>query len=140
MTLIATLVAICFSTATAHAQSAFQAQLTLPYEVHWGAAALPPGIYILTFNGNDARPTVVIRDAKTYRIVALEPAGIEERTTGGKSALLIEMRGHHRVVDSFRIAELGQLFVYHRASANRRAVEEAKTRKAQIVPIVVAEK
>jgi hypothetical protein len=140
MTLFATLIAICFSAATAHAQSAFQAELTLPYEVHWGAAALPPGNYLLTFNGDNVRPMVVIRDAKTFRMVALEPVGIEERSAGGQSALLISMRGQSRVVDSFRIAELGQLFVYHPAPAHRRAVEEAKARKAQTVSIVVAEK
>jgi hypothetical protein len=136
----ATMFAICFSAATANAQPAFQAKVTLPYEVHWGAAALPPGNYVLTFNGEHVRPTVVIRDAKTFRTVALEPASIEERSTGGKSALLIGMRKQRRVVTSFRIVELGQVLVYRSAPANRRDVEEANARKSQSLPLVIAEK
>lgn len=136
----ATLCGVFLSTVTANAQSAFQAKLTLPYEVHWGVAALPPGSYLLTFNGDNVRPVVVVRDANTFRTIALEPVGIEERSTGGKSALLIGMRGHNRVVESFRIAELGQLFMYHPAPAHSRAVEETEARKTQAVPIIVAEK
>jgi hypothetical protein len=140
MTLIATLIAICFSTATAHAQSAYQAKLTLPYEVHWGTAVLHPGNYVLTFNGDNVRPVVVVRDAKTFRTIAVEPVGLEESSTGGKSALLISTHGQSRVVDSFRIAELGQIFEYLSTPAHRRAVEEARARTAKTVPIVVAEK
>jgi len=136
----AMVVAICLCASGAHAQSAFRANLTLPYKVQWGRAVLPAGSYIVTFNGDDVRPTLVIRDAKTFRTVALEGTSIEERSDGGTSALVIGMRGGKRIVGSFRIAEFDRLFVYEPAFAHESATEEAEADKTRAVPLVVAEK
>jgi hypothetical protein len=134
----ATLFGVCLSAVTTNAQSAFQAKVTIPYEVRWGKAELLPGNYILTMSGDSVRPVVVVRDAKTFRTVAVEPAGIEERSTKNESALLVGTRGQHQVVHSLRIAELGEVFIYDPALANERTVEEAS--KTRTVPVEIAEK
>ena len=133
----AALLATCLLARPANAQAGMQGKFTLPSETHWGQAVLPAGDYLLTFTRDSMGTMLVIRNAKSDRIVAFESVNIrEDSAKGEKSALLIGTRGEQRIVHSLRIAELGQVFVYHRALA--RAVEEA--RQTQAVPVVVAEK
>ena len=122
---------------TANAQSDFQGKFTLPYAAHWGQAVLQPGDYLLTFDHDSTGGTLlVIRDAKSRRVVAFEPTNIREDSGVGGSALIIGTTGEQRIVRSLRIAELGQAYVYSHASA--REIEEA--RHTRTVPVTVAEK
>ena len=132
----AALLATTLFAGSANAQS-FKGKFTLTHETRWGQAVLPAGNYILTFD-NHISDMLVVRDAKSLYGVAYEPANIRQDSTGGESALLIAVRGSQQVVHSLRIAELGQVFVYDRALANRREVEEA--RQSQAVPVIVAKK
>jgi hypothetical protein len=118
----------------AYAQGGYHGKFTLPFAVRWGKAVLQPGDYLLTFNyqGN----LLEIRDAKTHRAVAFEPANNREDSGEGQSALIIGTTGEQPVVRSLRIAELGEAYVYSRPSA--REMEEA--RHTGSVPVVVAEK
>ena len=118
----------------ANAQSTFQGKFTLPYATQWGKATLQPGDYLLTFYGEGTM--LVIRDAKSQRVVAFEPINDREDCGEGGSALIISATGEQHVVRSLRISELGEAYVYSRPSA--REMEEA--RKTGAVPIVVAEK
>jgi hypothetical protein len=121
----------------ANAQSDFQGKFTLPYVAQWGKAVLQPGDYLLTFNHDSMGGTsLVIRDAKSQRVVAFEPTNIREDSGEGGSVLIIGTSGGQHLVRSLSIAELGQAFVYSRASA--REVEEA--RQTRSVPVIVAEK
>ena len=117
----------------ANAQS-FQGKFALPYAAQWGKATLQPGDYLLTFYGEGTM--LVIRDAKSQRVVAFEPINDREDCGKGGSVLIIGTSGEQRVVRSLRIAELGEAYVYSRPSA--REMEEARHTSA--VPIVVAEK
>jgi hypothetical protein len=117
----------------ANAQS-FQGKFALPYAAQWGKATLQPGDYLLTFYGEGTM--LVIRDAKSQRVVAFEPINDREDCGEGGSALIISATGEQHVVRSLRISELGEAYVYSRPSA--REMEEA--RKTGAVPIVVAEK
>jgi hypothetical protein len=132
----AALVVVCFSAVTANARSAVRGKFTLPYEVRWGRAVLPAGDYLFTYTEDSSHPTVVVRDANTFRTVALERVDVQESGAKGESALLIGTRGEHRVVHSLRIAELGQVLVYDPALGRARVVEEV--RQARAIPIVVA--
>ena len=118
---------------TANAQS-FQGKFALPYATQWGKATLQPGDYLLTFNADHT--LLMIRDAKSQRVVAFEPINDREDCREGGSALIISATGEQRVVRSLRISELGEAFVYSQASA--REVEEAH--HTRTVPVVVAEK
>ncbi|HEV3482557.1 MAG TPA: hypothetical protein VGR97_09540 [Candidatus Acidoferrales bacterium] len=133
----AALLATALFAGSANAQSLFKGKFTLQHETRWGQALLPAGHYILTFD-NKMSNMLVVRDANSLHVVAYEPANIRQDSTGGESALLITVRGPQQIVHSLRIAELGQVFIYDRALANGREVEEA--RQSQAVPVIVAKK
>jgi len=120
------------------AQAGFQGKFTLPFEARWGQAVLPPGDYRLTFVPVGVSTELVIRDANSLRPVALEPVNVREDSKGGRSALLIDMRGNQPVVHSLSIAELGEGLVYGRTPAQRRTTEDVH--EMQAVPVLVAEK
>ena len=135
----AALLATCLLAGSASAQATFQGKFTLPFETHWGQATLPAGEYLLSFDEDRAfSEEWVIRDAKSGRRVACEPAHIIEDAPAGKSALLIGGRGTRHVVYALRITDLGETFVYDPALAHAAAVEEA--RRAQSVPVIVAQR
>jgi hypothetical protein len=131
--------ATCFASGAANAQAAFQGKFTLPYEVRWGKAVLAPGDYLLTFTHDKMATMLIIRDVKSSRIVAYEPANIREDSTAGESALLIGGQGHQRVVYSFRATELGTTFVCDPKLAHPRASRE-EARQAQAIPVLQAKK
>jgi hypothetical protein len=116
----------------ANAQSQFRGKFTLPYAAQWGKATLQPGDYLLTFNGDGTM--LVIRDAKSQRVVTFEPINDREDCGKGGSALIISAIGERHVVRSLRISELGEAYVYSRPSA--RQAEEAR----HTVPVIVAAK
>jgi hypothetical protein len=134
------LLATCLSASSANAQSAFDGKFTLPYEAHWGKAVLPAGDYLLSISATENPPTVIIQDARSGRRVAMVVPSIREDTTGGGSTLLIGYRGAQRVIHSFRVAELGVVFVSDPGLAHGRAVREEEARKTQVVPILQAKK
>jgi hypothetical protein len=133
----AALLATSLLAGTANAQSPFKGKFTLTQETRWGLAALPAGHYIVTFD-NHISNMLVVREATSRRAVAYEPTNNRQDSGEGGSALLIGVRGSQPVIHSFRVAELGQTFVYDPALANRSVVEEA--RQAQAVPVIVAKK
>lgn len=130
------LLATCLFAGSASAQTGFQAKFTLPFEAHWGHAVLPAGDYSLTPAYNMPN-TLIIRNAKTDRAVALVVPYFRDESRGGKSALLIVTRGTQHVVYALRIADFDQILVYVPALANAAAVEEAH--RTQAVPVIVAQ-
>jgi hypothetical protein len=133
----AALLATSLFVGSANAQSAFKGKFTLEHQTRWGQAVLPAGHYLLTFD-NHISNMLVVRDAKSLQALAYEPINIRQNSTKGGSALLVSVRGSQRVVHSFRIAELGQTFIYDRRLASGHAVEEANN--AESVPVLEAKK
>lgn len=133
----AALLASALFAGSANAQSSLKGKFTLQHETRWGQAVLPAGNYLISFD-NHMSNMLVVRDAKTRHAVAYEPINNVQDSTEGESALLIAVRGSQQVVHSFRLAELGQTFIFDRELANRREVEEA--RQSQAVPVIVAKK
>ena len=136
--LAAAMLAACLFGKPANAQSEIQGKFTLPFEVRWGRAVLSAGQYTFTSDHGSSGTMLVIRDAKSQRIVAYESAVFREDSTTGESALLVGTQGKQRVVYSVRIPELGSVFVYDPALARGHEVEEA--RASQVVPLIVAKK
>jgi hypothetical protein len=66
------------------------------------------------------------------------PSPVADGSADGEDALLTANRGSHWVVESFRVAELGKVFVYGRARASERGSEEAS--KTETVPVLQAKK
>jgi hypothetical protein len=131
----AVLLASSLFAGSANAQS-FKGKFTLTHETRWGQAVLPSGDYLLSFD-NHISNVLVVRDAKSGRGVAYEPINNRQDSKAGGSALLIGTRGSQQVVHSFRVAELGETFIYDRTVA-RRAVEEANN--TATVPVLDARK
>jgi hypothetical protein len=136
----AVLLAASVLTGNANAQSPFQGRFTLTHETSWGRAVLPAGDYrIRTAYLSNGGPTLwVIQDANSGRTVALESSSIVEDGDKGNSALFIGGRGNHQVIHSFRVAEFGKTFIFDRALADRRAVEEVNN--TETVPVLEARK
>ncbi|MGH9494495.1 MAG: hypothetical protein ACRD3B_05810 [Candidatus Sulfotelmatobacter sp.] len=134
----AALLAISLFAGSVKAQSLFEGKFTLQYETRWGQTVLPAGQYLVTFDSNISN-LLVITDAKSHRTLAYEPTGKRDGRTEGKSALLVGTRGSQRVVHSFRVAELGQTFIYDRALTREEGPRQ-EARQSQTVPVVVAKK
>lgn len=127
------LVAGAFS-GPANAQGQRVAKFTLPFEVHWGQAVLPPGDYLARFP-TDMQGILVISNAKNHREVAIERTTNREDSGERSSALLVGTNRNH-VVYSLTIAELGETFIYERAPKS----EAEEARGTQKVPVLVAAK
>jgi hypothetical protein len=121
----------------ANATPLYRGRFSLPYEVRWGQAVLPAGEYLVRFDNVKTRVFVVIKDAKSGKDVAyLAPVATSE--AHGTSALLITDEGE-RVVHSFRVAELGETFIYK--PARLRGTEDVReVNKVQTLSIVAGKK
>jgi hypothetical protein len=125
----AVLVAVLIFTNSANAQSTFQGKFTLDHSARWGKTVLGAGDYIVRVNStNGSSPLVAeIIYAKSGRTAALETCVNADtfKANGEKSALLIGHRGGQPVIHSFRVAELGETFIFDRTLASRQGAEEA---------------
>lgn len=146
--LAATLLATCLFTGSANAQGAFgsvnypvlQGKFTLTYEIHWGQAVLPAGDYTLSLDAGSGKSAMaIIRNANTGRTVAVVTPLIREDGAEGPSALLIGQRGMQSVVHSFRVAELGLVFISDPELAHGGEVRE-EARRTKVVPVFIAQK
>ena len=114
-------------TSVASAAPVYRGKFTLPYEVRWGQTVLPAGDYRLRFVDIGTRVFAVIQDAKTSQDVALVAASSTDDAKG-QSALLLANDGGQRVVHSFRLRELGMVFIYEPALVpSPREIEAAQT-------------
>jgi hypothetical protein len=138
----AVLVAILIFTSGANAQSMFKGTFTLDHSARWGKATLGPGDYIVRVDTLDGSSPLVARItyAQSGRLAALETCVSADtfKANGEKSALLIGHRGGQPVVHSFRVAELGETFIFDRTLASRQAPEEAINQET--VPVLVVKK
>jgi hypothetical protein len=66
------------------------------------------------------------------------PSPVADGSADGEDALLTPSNGSHRVVESFRVAELGKVFIYGRARANGRKTEEASN--TETIPVLQAKR
>ncbi len=125
----AVLVAVLIFTSGANAQSTFQGTFTLDHSARWGKTVLGAGNYIVQVNNSNGSAPLIARItyAKSGRLAALETCVSADtfKANGEKSALLIGHRGTQPVVHSFRVAELGETFIFDRTLASRQGAEEA---------------
>jgi hypothetical protein len=134
------LLATGLSASSAKAQSSFRGNFTLPHETNWSGVVLPAGEYVITLDhGTGVGPaTVLIRNAATGKAVGMVQSPIANSGADGTDSLLTTSCGKHWVVQSFRVAELGKVFVYDRASTHGRGTKEAST--TETVPVLQAKK
>jgi hypothetical protein len=99
---------------------------------------IPAGDYVIALDLGSP-PMAVIRNAATGITAATVALPIRDTSISGDSALLIVTRGRQQVIHSFRVAELGVVFVSDPALAHGQEVRE-EARKTHIVPVTVAKK
>jgi hypothetical protein len=136
----AVLLATCLSVSLANAQTSFRGKFTLQHETTWAGVVLPAGDYVITLDhGIGVGPaTVLIRNAASGKSVGMVPSPVADGSADGEDALLTPSNGSHRVVESFRVAELGKVFIYGRARANGRKTEEASN--TETIPVLQAKR
>jgi hypothetical protein len=124
----------------ANAQSSFRGAFTLQHETTWASVDLPAGSYVITLDrSTDVGPTIVlIRNAATGNAMGMVPSPIADSGADVADSLVTSTRGSHSVVQALRVAELGKVFVYGRASTHGRRSEEASN--TEIVPVLQAKK
>jgi hypothetical protein len=134
------LLATGLSASSANAQTSFRGNFTLPHETNWAGVVLPAGEYVVTLDhGIGVGPaTVLIRNAVTGKAVGIVQSPIADSGTDGADSLLTASQGNRWVVQSFRVTELGRVFVYERPRATGRKTEEAS--KTEMVPVLQAKK
>lgn len=126
--------ASCFVARTANAQTTFHGKFTLPYEARWGKATLPPGDYTISV---DISGDALVREEKSQKSVAHLLFQSREDAGQGGNTLLIDGRGHQRIVYSFRVADLGTTFISDPTLAYPQRYRE-EARQAQAVPVLQA--
>ena len=135
---VAAAIAAGLSIGSASAQPLVKGTFTLPYEVHWGKAVLPPGHYSISID--DARRPSLVSNALTggRRAVVMARA-VGDAVKGQPTALLITKTENVRVVRSFNWSEGNQNFIY-RALTGTERMQAARATEMLTVPILIAQK
>lgn len=136
------LLAALMLTGSANAQSTFQGTFTLVHSARWGKTVLGAGDYVVKVNNTDGSSPLMaeVFYAKSGRLAAREACTKPDTisTKGEKSALLLGHRGGQPVVHSFRVAELGETFIFDRTLASRQGAEEAMNQED--VPVLAVKR
>jgi hypothetical protein len=132
VTLFLVVFATLISVAGASAQtSGFVGTFTLPHEVLWGAAVLPPGSYTIRMPSIHAPGFVRSTDDKTQAIVITAASGDPEK---GNASLTIMTRGNQRRVVSMNLPAVGVSLVYSPLTKSERETL-AKAKQIEAVPL-----
>jgi len=124
-TLFATALPVgCMFAGSASAQTV-QGKFRLQYSACWEVAALRAGNHRFTLNPSSAPGKAVITDATSRKRVGIVVSAIFEDGTKEESALVVGRRGNQHVIYSFRVAELGEVFVCAPGLRHDRRVREA---------------
>jgi hypothetical protein len=136
-TLFLVVFATLISVAGASAQtSGFAGTFTLPHEVVWGAAVLPPGSYTIRMTSIHAPGMVRSTDGKTQAYLLTAAAGDPEK---GNASLTIITRGSQRKVVSLNLPSVGVSLVYSPLTKSEREIL-AKAKQIEAVPLIAAKK
>ena len=136
--MLAVAVLICTFTIAANAQSAWVAQLTLPYEVRWNHAVLPAGQYTITVDSMSG--SAVVRVSSTDDTGRFTPAVpiIADAERGGARVLISTAGGQH-TVRSMNLPLRGVSLIFQPLTKTERE-ELAKAGQIEFVPVIAAKK
>ena len=102
-------VLVVLSAGAALAADPYRGRFTLPHEVRWGRAVLPPGEYSLVMD-SDRDPLRVLDSSGRVRVLAF---GIPDSSRAGQSSsLLVTRDGAEYTVRSFNCPLWDRNFVY----------------------------
>jgi hypothetical protein len=130
------LIASCVFSAAANAEPSFVGKFTLPYEVHWGLAVLPPGDYSIRMDSTKA-PAMISSVSGSMRVYTESPTTADNERGG--TYLTITTQGNEHKVRSLNIPELGKTVIFAPLSRSEREAF-AKAGQIEAVPVIVARK
>lgn len=134
--LLSVFVAACAFAAAAYSRPIFIGKFTLPYEVRWGQAVLPPGVYYIRMDS--IADQVVVVSAGGQRTMFMKPPIIADSKQAGTS-LTLTTTGNERRVRSLNLPEIGKSAIF--APFTRSEKEAlAKAGQSNTVTVVTAEK
>ena len=134
--LIAFAALICAIGANAQTQTVYVGKFTLPHQVRWGQAVLPPGDYSIRFSSLHSPATVRSTNGKIEAFIA---AGTMADSEKGPGTLTIMIRGNERIVAAMNMPAAHISLVYSPLTRVERE-EYAQLRQIETVPLVSAEK
>jgi len=134
--LVAVLMAIALFTVAASAQPPSVGTFTLPYEVHWHHALLPPGEYTISMNSKSA--PALVRSTNRSRSIYTEIPIIADSEKGSASLLITSVAGT-RTVRSMNLPMLGVSLVFQPIPKSEREAL-ANTSQLESVPVMVTQK
>lgn len=103
------ILAVLFAANTAKAET-FRGKFTLPIEVHWGGATLPPGEYTFKLDTAQYHSIATIRGEN--KAVMVMPNRGTEKARSGQSVLVLTRIGNRGFVRQLRLVEAGVAFNY----------------------------
>ncbi len=134
LSLAAGVVAILLAAGAARAEK-HRGTFTLPVEVYWGQATLPPGDYTFVLDTGKSSCLATIRGEKTA--VMVMPAQGTEIIKSGKSALILIREGNRGFVRQLRLVEAGQAFNYAPPRPKGRLLAQGPE-LVQLIPVRVS--
>jgi hypothetical protein len=130
------LLTACMGASLANAQTV-SGKFNLPFEVRWGQAVLPAGNYSFTLNSATDGPTYTVFVRGENHTAAIITSPILDRSSAGKSALIVERHGERGTVRALRLADIGLVISYPAAKAERPVLAQAPALVQQL-PILMA--
>ena len=122
-------------TVSAYAKTSFVAKFTLPYEVHWNHAVLPPGEYSIRMGSTG--PAIVTSASGNRSVYTAIP--IISDGEKGAACLIVTASGKERRVRSLNLPELGQYLTFEPLTSTEREML-AKASQIDTVPVITARK
>jgi hypothetical protein len=126
------LIASCVFSAAANAAPTFVGKFTLPHEVRWGQAVLPPGDYSIRMDSTAA--PAKITSASGSMVVFTQSPMLADNEKGGTYLTIT----NHRV-RSLNIPDLGKTVIFAPLSRSEREAL-AKAGQIEVLPVIVAKK
>jgi len=114
-----------------------RADFTLPYEVRWGGAMLPPGMYSITMASVRGPALIATADGRGRCLTQATQVG--SAMQGQPTGLMIAVSAGERTVRSFNWREGGRSFVYPLVSRGKHGAL-ARTLDLEVLEVQVAKK
>ena len=133
---VGVVVMTCLLAAAANAQPSFAGKFTLPYEVHWGQAVLPPGDYLIRMDSITATAVISSKDGS---MTAFTQFPMIADSNEPECRLTITNSGNERRVRTLDLPELKKVVIFAPLSKQEKEAL-AKGGSVKTVPVVSAAK
>ena len=122
--------------AVANAQPSFAGKFTLPYEVHWNKAVLPPGDYLIRMDSSAATPVISSKDGSMTAFAGMPTIADSSEPD---RCITITNSGNERRVRTLNLPELKKVVIFTPLTNDEKEAL-AKAGNIKTVPVVSAKR